>query len=438
MTSRIPIDLSPAKAGVYHTSNLGKRSAETANELLHQNHELFHIFFNDQGFHNHIAHYLLTAFAIGATPDQLQRMYDDQKLLQRPPPSLHGNIPQNMHDGKVFREHLGNQNYYQDYLRFFESQISIHGWENVLQDHLFSRSENAELVLTRMFASFLHPIIHLGFGVEFQQPAIIAEALAQAAIHVNDVAAILYAMESASAHQTARPMLELIDAARRNEKIRDAPCWGNGFGINDDAFLDAPEELVQIAAQWRVLPEEHDLAEKTAEMINTNAFFVGASQAPPKEYKLDFYLIHNVNCSIFFSAMLNQDWLSLKDKARLLEWKGRFDILSYVSRGSPQLLGDEITAYRSKRPKHGWEDLFQDANKLEDDSHVCKLIRALANGSVVCKPYEGKDGARFPTTAEMWLQIARMAIDTTENVAYEDRWVKAAGFKASWDKFANR
>lgn len=35
------------------------------------------------------------------------------------------------------------------------------------------------------FTGFLHPIIHLGFGVEFQQPAIIAEALAQAAVHTN-------------------------------------------------------------------------------------------------------------------------------------------------------------------------------------------------------------------------------------------------------------
>ena len=32
---------------------------------------------------------------------------------------------------------------------------------------------------------FLHPIIHLGFGVEFKQPAIIAEALAEAAVHDN-------------------------------------------------------------------------------------------------------------------------------------------------------------------------------------------------------------------------------------------------------------
>lgn len=32
------------------------------------------------------------------------------------------------------------------------------------------------------FTGFLHPLIHLGFGVEFDQPAIVAEALAQAAV----------------------------------------------------------------------------------------------------------------------------------------------------------------------------------------------------------------------------------------------------------------
>ena len=30
-------------------------------------------------------------------------------------------------------------------------------------------------------------MIHLGFGIEFNQPAIIAEALAQAAVHDNEI-----------------------------------------------------------------------------------------------------------------------------------------------------------------------------------------------------------------------------------------------------------
>lgn len=31
----------------------------------------------------------------------------------------------------------------------------------------------------------LHPIIHLGFGIEFNQPALVAEGLAQACLHAN-------------------------------------------------------------------------------------------------------------------------------------------------------------------------------------------------------------------------------------------------------------
>lgn len=46
-------------------------------------------------------------------------------------------------------------------------------------------------MLVRLHAGFLHPMIHLGFGVEFQQPAIIAEALAQAAVHDNWIGYVL-------------------------------------------------------------------------------------------------------------------------------------------------------------------------------------------------------------------------------------------------------
>jgi hypothetical protein len=36
-------------------------------------------------------------------------------------------------------------------------------------------------MLARLYEGAYHPIIHLGLGIEFQQPGIIAEALAQLA-----------------------------------------------------------------------------------------------------------------------------------------------------------------------------------------------------------------------------------------------------------------
>ncbi|KAJ6150072.1 hypothetical protein N7471_001271 [Penicillium samsonianum] len=39
-----------------------------------------------------------------------------------------------------------------------------------------------------MFAGLVHPIIHLGFGIEFKQPDIAAHALAQASVHKDYLA----------------------------------------------------------------------------------------------------------------------------------------------------------------------------------------------------------------------------------------------------------
>lgn len=40
-------------------------------------------------------------------------------------------------------------------------------WENVMKEHLFSGDEHADALGIRMYAGFLHPIIYLGFGVDY-------------------------------------------------------------------------------------------------------------------------------------------------------------------------------------------------------------------------------------------------------------------------------
>jgi hypothetical protein len=213
--------------------------------------------------------------------------------------------------------------------------------------------------MSGIFLGFLHPLIHLGYGIEFNQPAIVAEGLAQTAVHKNEVAVVMLgteaAAQAAAAAAAGRTMaqkfpslLDLIHQVHSTEGVRDASCWGDGSWIEDIPLTKAPHELWEIAAQWCVSPEELDA--RTAEMINVNAYFCGAAQLPPKEHKLDFFLIHNLNCSLFFAAFLKQDWLSREDKVRLLEWKGRFDLISYAARGSPKLDIEEFRNYTPKRP----------------------------------------------------------------------------------------
>ncbi|OGM39343.1 hypothetical protein ABOM_012045 [Aspergillus bombycis] len=440
MASHSVISISPQDTGVFSVPRVPASSRTTLNQILQENHERYHPFFNDKGFHNHITHYMLASYALGAEPEQLSRAWVQEKAFQRPQHTLNEENVVRMKNTQFFISCLGKEEYYRDFLIFFQQEIGQKGTGAVVNQYVFDRTEVSEALFTRLFASFLHPLIHLGYGVEFNQPAIVAEALAQTAVHHNEVAIVMKGCEEAANGRpdlATRTMNELLGKVRDTDSIRNAACWGDGSWIEDNPLTSAPKELLEIAARWRVTQEE--LFEKTAEMINVNAFFCGAAQNPPKEYKIDFFFIHNLNCSIFFPSFLQQKWLSLENKVRLLEWKGRFDIVAYAARGSPHLDVNEIIDYQPKRPGTGWVDLFQRVHSFDDDSHVTKFLRALAHGSRFCQGYDIINGDRFPMKGGLWLQVAHMAMDTTEKEPIaKNRWVRGAGFPSQWDHFHSR
>ena len=101
---------------------------------------------------DHIVHHILTLYALGATPEQIQNHYDNNKSYQRPPPSLDNNIVQDLNDYNKFHEYLGNENYYRDYLVFFQSEIDRKGYEEVINEYLLKGDERANDMLCRVYA----------------------------------------------------------------------------------------------------------------------------------------------------------------------------------------------------------------------------------------------------------------------------------------------
>lgn len=78
----------------------------------------------------------------------------------------------------------------------------------------------------------------------------------------------------------------------------------------------------------------------------------------------------------------------------------------YVSRGSPKLLLDEVTQYPVKLE---WPAVFaQSARHPADDGHLAKLVRALAHGQDVCKPFETRESKTMSISGDMWLRIGNM------------------------------
>lgn len=136
----------------------------------------------------------------------------------------------------------------------------------------------------------LHPIIHLGYGVEFQQPAIIAEALAQAACHDDRIRGLLLPAEQAANSQSnkrSRTIADLLDEIHGDPTMRKAAHWTDGNKVYDGILARAGDRMVELAAQFHVKPEE--LEAKTAEMTNAVCYYTAGAQHPPNMVMFDFY-----------------------------------------------------------------------------------------------------------------------------------------------------
>lgn len=436
------IRLSPSHVGIVKVADMPPGSLEECNRLLQKNHEEYHVFFRDTAGHNHLAHSLLTILALGASPQELRDRYDDGVPIQRAMPDIDHALLEKLADAETFRNKVGQIMQYHTFLEFFMREIAAKGWKEVIQEYVLARTELADTMLARMYEGAYHPIIHLGLGIEFQQASIVAEALAQAATHDDSNIGTLFQnaeREAAIVYPTARPkpMIQLIHEVRANETIRHAPQWSDfGNKMRDGVIGRAGEEMQSIAAQFRIRRDEKDLERRTAEMISTCAYFAGAAQREGRKRKIDFFYMHNVTSSIFFTVLIRQDWIRLEDRVRLVEWKARLDLAWYAVSGCAPLYGHALSHYSNPASDGmGWAELFRAVNQEHDDGHAAKFIRALKNGEEVAKEFErGKWEAYFPMKGDMWLRLARMCQDTTKNLPTDLKWVPFTGFEQPWKR----
>ncbi|KAM7208759.1 HypA protein [Naviculisporaceae sp. PSN 640] len=476
MSSPYKIHITPDNTGLLKVSQT-EEAAEKASFLLQQDLEKHHVFFNQDGFHNHIPHHILALYGTGAPASSLQAAFDHNTTYQRPVMPSHENnssssssSPSTSSPKKVFfksftnaKEYLGKEAYYPDFLRFFQDELNSRPEEDVLHEYLFSPAaeDKDAKMLVRLFAGLLHPLIQLMYGVEFHQRGIIAEALAQTAVHGGASSEKLggYLLEaekratnssssSSSSLEKGKDkvaIIDLIEEIRNNESLRNAARRPRSAGQMYDSVLgreEVKDALVKIASRVRVHPEEKEIERRTVEMVNT-ALYVASSGAfcgerIGKIHKFDFGLIHHVNASPIFLTLNSKPWLTLEIKARLLEWKIRMDLLQYVVRGCPALCLDKISGYKPKDTL-GESDplkLISRLHDFEDDGHAIKLGRA----AIICKEittsFIEKNGmderTKLPiSTDDVFNKIFHLILDSVE--APGPNWVMNCGLDEAWE-----
>jgi len=201
-------------------------------------------------------HQILSLYGLGAPSAVLEAHYKANATYQMEPRPLHEENVKAMKEPEGFKRFLGKMQYTHDFLEFFTREIESKGVESVVQEYLFSGTEMAEDMFVRLFMGmclslvsleplsdlpwdendgwvktdccegFLHPIIHLGFGLEFNQPLIVAEALAQTAVHENWLAPFFFSAEKAAQEtQSSKTLPQLIDEIRADKELSTAAEW---------------------------------------------------------------------------------------------------------------------------------------------------------------------------------------------------------------------
>ncbi|KAI5839496.1 hypothetical protein DFP73DRAFT_598482 [Morchella snyderi] len=436
----------PGKGGLMSFPGITAESSRKLSELLQRNQEDHHGFFSDIGFHNHMSDDLLSTYDFGATPADLDAIFNRVKQVQRPPPELHSEIVVDLSDESQWHKYLGDKDRWSDFVTFFQKEMEDIGMPAMLNKRLFAGTEASDDLLGRCFSGLYHPLIRIGCGLEFDIPGLVPIGLATAACETHHTAVFfkktLEDAKDIDSKEFGKPYLDILNEVQNDPIFRNPGADRQIFHYYSTIFRDAMEPILSYAKQYRVPVDRVD--EKTAESLNIAALMFGGAMRKDKEVKVDFFLLHCVTAAIFISAFNAQDWISSESKARLLEWKTRFDILTYVAVGAPVLHADEIKNYEPKVSQDGtgnpWLDIIERSIHVEDDGHTIKAVRALAYGERLAVRY-GEE-LNLPVVGNMWRKIAAMSIDSGEG--YSDcnggyrAWVRGAGFDRSWEVFGPR
>ncbi|KAK0475744.1 hypothetical protein IW261DRAFT_1340087 [Armillaria novae-zelandiae] len=389
--------------------------------VLRDNHERWHIFFNDRRFHNHTTHHALAIWALGANKETIDAAYREDAGMQKPAiPS-----PSPITSGN-FTSHLGDDKYFDAYMDFFKAKIQEKGTASVLEEFIFSDYANVDktagkskqpALLNRLINGLVHPLIHTGYGLEFGLPGMVVEGcLAQAAVHHDRLQPLFppsfftsspaidtltektsseLALDEVPHTQTEKKGIHAFDILARilADDTIEVP-----YG-DEDAFaktLEANgEALSRYASQWTLdLSDPKEVNRKVEELqwMNTIIYAIGGSQSG-KKFNSDFFLMHLVTSSLFLPSFVA--YLTPPSQALLLRHYMTVSIAWWVSRGRPgfdipKFFGADTplvppTSPATKTPSwkltsthNPWFKIIQHA-VVHPDDHLCKIQRAFVH-----------------------------------------------------------
>jgi len=388
--------------------------------LLGRNHKEHDIFFRN-GLHNHFPHTLLSLYALGADDKRLEEEWTIESYLDKIGERQGIQVTE-----ENWKNFIGQSRFYSSYLDFFDEEVKKHGPLPAAVKYAFDEALFASLI-----GGAAHPLIHLGFGVEFSSALVVSEALAQASVHERKMIPLLqFTKEKYEPTKQITKLLDVIQAIRDDRSLDNVVS----FSVNnktDKTITDGADKLNYYASQF-VIEDKPESIERALEQLYTTSMYIyGAACFHPKaftnkdfkheEIKLDFFIMHVLTSVLAVRVLLPH--LELSQAKQLLQGHLAVTLMYYVARGRPPINTSALDNYEYSQEIPNWSHIFELATQ-STDLHVPKVIRALYFGNQLYGQDE-KD------TTSHWFKVAALTVDWLQN--RKNNWdFTAAGFIEAW------
>jgi hypothetical protein len=265
-------------------------------QLLDKNNKEHDIYFGEDHFHNHFPHTLLSQFALGAPEARLKKEWEIEDYLK---PLGKKQSPE-ITDSN-WTNYIGIDKFYHNYLDYFKNKIAKDGVQKTVLQYALN-----EPLLPSFVSGAVHPLIHVGFGLEFNSDIVVAEGLSEACVHTPAFAPVVDVALYSKPSTDKKSLLTIADEIYHDKlfddvvKFQDFPK--SAPVLKSKKACDAIKEYVM---KWSLDQTPEGYAKAYSELFTLVTHFTISSAFPPphivkdQKYKgkelrplIDFFLMY--------------------------------------------------------------------------------------------------------------------------------------------------
>ncbi|KAI8891233.1 hypothetical protein K501DRAFT_235163 [Backusella circina FSU 941] len=442
------------------TPGINSEAAALSEKLLSEIHEKFDVFLSERKTHNHSMHHILASLSLGASPEQIQVIFEQHIDTLRAVPQTLTKVTRDN-----YKDYLNKAEAYTSFFDFFTCEIDEYGVDETVRRWVWSGD-----LLTRTIGGLFHPFIHIGYGLEFKLPGMVAEGLSMAcctgdsfqpltSIQPSLNRDLLSPLTTSAAFNVGSPATnQPVDKSTINKDsepqgsptslyhfLDKNPLIQTIIEIQKDAELDIvkpsmlskriqtiatnPESMSKIKKyldKWEIEATPESIHENYKSLFECILIVYGASAFGPKDrdnddrFMPDFVLMHALTSVYFIYFYLRI--IDPSEAVSLLHEHWSSTVFHYIATGRPYLNLDKLLEYRKDlQGNDGWDKIIDDSLVCQE-AHVVKSVRSLAFGQLL---FGSKESEMF---SSLWVKVAHMGI------VKDGKWsFDGLGFTSTWE-----